>query len=172
MISPLSSDIEHAAAKKKFHCKFVSRVLANQHRKRGQKKEKDGKSVIEQSLKKSKARLNAAYAIIFKEEIQQICGAAILILKQMRVKWRIHFLLINLHCCATDTWPHGWLETQFYQSLDPSIAVFPYLGSLPSRTFYLLRDCSSVIRTTIESEKEYLFRQEREANVPKYLKKN
>lgn len=30
----------------------------------------EGKSVIEQSLKKTKARLNAAYAIIFKEKIQ------------------------------------------------------------------------------------------------------
>lgn len=30
----------------------------------------EGKSVIEQSLKKTKARLNAAYAILFKKEIQ------------------------------------------------------------------------------------------------------
>lgn len=63
-----------------------------------------GKSVIEQSLKKTKARLNAAYVILFKEEIQYIYGAEILVLrlKQMRAEWRIHFIGMNLQCCATD----------------------------------------------------------------------
>lgn len=64
----------------------------------------EGKSVIEQSQKKTKARLNVAYVILFKEEIQQIYGAEILILrlKQMRAEWRIHFIAINLWCWATD----------------------------------------------------------------------
>lgn len=39
--------------------------------------------------------------------------------------------------------------------------LFPYQESLPSRMFYVLRDGSSVVRITLESEAEDLSRQER-----------
>lgn len=50
-------------------CKFVSRMPPNQHEIEVKTKV-EGKSVTEQSLKKTKATLNAAYVILFKEEIQ------------------------------------------------------------------------------------------------------
>lgn len=64
--------------------------------------------------------------------------------------------------------PVDGLHHKFYQSLDLSIAVFPYLGSVPSSIFCVLRDCSSVVRRTVQSKAENLSGQGREAYVPKY----